>query len=378
MDMENVSKSDNNSVNLAGLLRNIGFKPSEIDMNLLSSAKATVIFKCAVISTICLIGFLGNVLTLIAIRTTPVLRTKSNRLIAALSAWELFLQGPIIACFTTYQILAYVVSSQPCKYRTVVAIITPIQKVPYYACATLFIAIALDRYIAVVYPLHYEGVVTERRMNYAIRATALFVVAIGVVQLLWLVNVNWSSCDLPYSLLMHFGFDFTFYLSVVSVMVLVYGRILLIALQQRKRINNHPVFRLAEPSSNGISATVPSIMITAQQSGSQTGKIKSTKSIKSEFKAARMTAAMISSYSISWLPYFIGRSLQLYGIRAQYTQNLVDVGSALLTASISLDWIIYGLMNRSFRKAFLKILCKRNKSVAKEKTIAERLGMSSG
>lgn len=374
MDVLMESVNCNTSVNLTRLQRNISNTPSAIDMNLLSSAKATVIFKCAVASTIGVIGFFGNVLTLTAIRTTSVLRTKSNRLIAALSAWELLLEGPIVMCFTTTQVLAYVVSNQPCRYRTVIAIITPIQKLPFYACHALFMAIALDRYIAVVYPLHYEAVVTETRMNYAIGACSLFAVAIGIVQLSWLLTVNWSSCDIPYSLLMHFVFDFGFYVSGILVMVLVYGRILLIALQHRRKIDCNPAYRLTGPiCGNPVTETST---ITAPQTQSQTGRTKST---KGEFKAARMTATVIGSYTICWLTFIIGRGLQLSGIRAQYAQNLVDVGSALGTASVSLDWVIYGMMNRSFRKAFLRILCKRNKSVIGEiQTTADRLGMSSG
>ena len=235
-----------------------------------------------------------------------------------------------------------------------------LQKITFYACNTLFVVIAVDLYIAIVYPLQYDTVVTEARINCANGTSSLVASAVGIVELLWLLNISWSSCNLPYSITMHYAFDLVFYIFGASLLVFVYGRIFLIALEHRRRIDQSPVLRPTVPS-GGISVIEQSsTMNTAQQTESQSGRTKST---KSQLRAARMTGIVIGSYSISWLPYFIGKGLQFSGNRAQYVQNLIDVGSALGTASVCLNWVIYGMTSRIFRKAFLRILCKRHKRV---------------
>ena len=94
-------------------------------------------------------------------------------------------------------------------------------------------------------------------------------------------------------------------------------------------------------------------MNTAQQTESQSGMTKST---KSQFKAARMTAIVIGSYSISFLAFHIGKGLKIAGNTAPYVKNLVDLGGGFGIAVSCLSWVIYPIMSRSFRKAFLRIL----------------------
>src|SRR5688572_21301596 len=79
-------------------------KSPQLDMAFLSSAKVTVILKCVIRMLDCICGTFGNILMLIAIKQTPRLWTKSNMLIAALAASDLFISGPQTIYFVTSQL----------------------------------------------------------------------------------------------------------------------------------------------------------------------------------------------------------------------------------------------------------------------------------
>lgn len=328
----------------------------QLDMDFLSSTKVTVILKCAIRMLDCICGTLGNVLMLTAIKRTPRLWTKSNMLIAALAASDLFISGPQTIYFVTSQLVAYVFSDRPCDYRTMLAIAIPIQEIPYCTSHSLLVGIAIDRYVAIVYPLHYETKLTEARVKLIVACSYVLGILVGIVHALWLIDMDWSSCDFPYSVALQFAMDFSMYVLVASVFVVVYGRVFLIAVHHRKEI---ALFH--KPGAVGH-------VREKQSAGTGTGIIDQEETgrrfKRKEFKAARMTGILICSFVLSWLPFHVGRGLQVSDNREQYTKNLLDIGSALGSTNVALQWIYYGIMSSDFKQAFLKILRYKGNLVA--------------
>src|SRR6218665_3035037 len=313
----------------------------------LSWDKVTMVVKCSTLLLFCLVGSFGNTLTLAAIRTTPRLWTKSNMLLASLVSNQLFMTTIQLPYFAIFNLYVYVFAEDPCFYRKVVAIFFPLSKIINHTIYGQFIIIAVDRYVAIVYPLHYETKITLTVIKCMIGGCFVYGLTMSCTFLSYLQYVDWSSCSGPYSAVMIAVIDCVAHFIVMMVTVLVYGRIFLIALKHRSKISN--IATSSQETSNPISdpASVPT--------GDKIEKPKFKKTLK-EFKAARMTAVLVCAYTLPLLPYEMGRIMQACGNTQPYTVKLLDVGQALGNFNGGFDWVIYGIMNRTFRQAFCRLL----------------------
>lgn len=311
----------------------------------LSSAQISVIVKCTLMLVVVVVGVFGNTLLFAAYRTTPGLWTKSNMLVAGLAVVEIIHSGPTLIYYVTYQLLIYVFYNDPCKYRTLVAIFTPLQRMSVKVINLTFIVIALDRYIAVVYPMHYETKITERKIKFAIGVCWIYGIALTCIFYCWLINANWSSCSSKYPTMLLVVVDLNDYSWASLVLIGVYGRILMIAIRQQNKISNEGIpiaiaLRNQHHSTKGINSETDIL----------------AKKKRKEFKATRMTAAIVCPYVIFWLPFHIGRALQASGIQQSYVTTMLDIGLALGSAIQAVDWIIYGAINKQFKQAFQRLL----------------------
>lgn len=173
----------------------------------------------------------------------------------------------------------------------------------------------------------------------------LFGLAVGGVFFSWFHFIDWSSCGMPYSTVMTAVIDGGMYVAITSVTIFVYARILTVAAKHRARLD----------------AEAPTIRPPASQGEMDT--TKQGKGQRKEFKAAKMTAVLVCAYTLPLLPYEIGRVLQATGNLSPYTFQLIDVGSAFGNLNTGFDWVIYGVMNKTFRRAFLKLLRLKTNSV---------------
>jgi len=58
------------------------------------------------------------------------------------------------------------------------------------------VVISVERYIAIVYPLHYETKFTDRRMKMAIAGAWAAGIIVGMTFALWLINADHRKCVL--------------------------------------------------------------------------------------------------------------------------------------------------------------------------------------
>ncbi|ELU11873.1 hypothetical protein CAPTEDRAFT_133781 [Capitella teleta] len=125
------------------------------------------------------------------------------------------------------------------------------------------LAVSLDRYIAIFFPLRYKGIMTSNVMTFSI------VVVWMVATLFWLfVGLFGDIQHYETNRALAMFVLFLFYAILVLVLIL-YGRIAVIAYRQNRKINDK-----ATTSPNGIS------------------------------RATRTLASIIGCYYIFWLPYF--------------------------------------------------------------------------
>lgn len=322
-----------------------------LTLNVMSAAKVTLIIKCTVLLAVAAIGAFGNTLTFFAIRTTPSLWTKSNMLIGNQVVANAYICGIQLPLFIVIQLYVYVFSQQPCSYQHLVAVIFAITKMGPHVCMFNLIPVAVDRYIAIVHPFFYEARVTETTIKIFIFAAWFYSVLVVAAFFVWFKYIDWSSCTVPYSVRMNAAFDTVVYLSVSVTMVFVYGTILRIAMAQRRKVR--AVERWQDSVADKVTRDPQSRRVNFGE-GEQARETSQRQ--RREFKAAWLTAALLFSVIVMWMPHHIARLLQASGNTQVYTQNLQDIGLALGLVNASTDWIIYGVMNTQFRNAFTRIL----------------------
>ena len=302
------------------------------DVRMDSLTKSTVIVKCVTLAVLIVFFSFGNVTVIYGIIRTPDLRNKSNTLIASLLMTDTAtaLSGIL---FIAYQVSVYVVSKNPCAYIVFIGIASAALKVFPHALNGCYIAISLDRFIAIVYPYFYQEWINASTIRIFIVGPWIFGGLISIIFFQYLRFVDWSGCLMPCSEFMQDLVDLTTYLLVSSIMILSYGKILVIAKQHHSKI------------------TATRDMV--KNPGSHPDPDSS------EFKAARMTAMILAAYLILWFPYRVGRCLHLAGRDNIYIQYLLSFGMPLGHFNSGLNWFIYGVYNKNFRQTLMKLLSKR-------------------
>jgi hypothetical protein len=87
--------------------------------------------------------------------------------------------------------------------------------------------------------------------------------------------------------------------------------------------------------------------------------------MKREFKAVRLTLAILSMFIILWLPHEIGRGMQLVGNTQSYVSYLVDIGASSGMFNSSFNWLLYAGVSRTYQKTFKRLLISGASTVAR-------------
>ena len=122
--------------------------------------RVTIIMFCTVFN----LG--GNGFTLITIRLTPRLWTKNNFILASMMVADV-ITGVVMICYVS-SLLVFYVFNNPCHYNVVITALLPLNKMSGYVSILHLILVSVERYIAIVYPLHYENKFTDRKLKWSI------------------------------------------------------------------------------------------------------------------------------------------------------------------------------------------------------------------
>ena len=201
------------------------------------------------------------------------------------------------------------------------------------------LAIALDRYFAVVSPLKYRRVATARRAIVVILLTWMLAFVIGMVPVFgWNLGhpknetfdcVFTDVIDLQY--MVYFNFLGSV-LPPLLIMLFVYIRI----------------FRVVRKQLAAISRTMVA-------SNDEMNRQLSALAVK-EGRAAKLLAIVIILFAVSWLPLHIINSLILYKVHVEYYVLLIAI--ILSHSNSAMNPIIYTLSNREFRRTFYRLIFK--------------------
>jgi len=347
-----------------------------------------VIVRVIILFTMAVCNLGGNGFTLMTIRLTPRLWTKTNFILSSMLVADI-----IFAVATFYYIpfmLIIYVFNNPCHYNVLITANTPIFKIVTYVSVYHLILVSIERYVAIAYPLKYETKFTDRTLKWAIAATWAVGILIGMTFMFWLINAGLRQCDLIPDHYQLVGDSFLVYLPVCTSMVFFYGKILAISWKQRKRINvlninpspRAPVQEMAittshamqssnigntqEPQDKPLGPTGPPItgpptmpaMNGATSAELAEQQLQKMKSRRREFRAVYLTAAIVGVFVILWFPYTLGRVLASAGYNPVIVNYLGFATGTIGSANFAFSWVIYAAVSKSYRRAYRQVMIR--------------------
>jgi G protein-coupled receptor 52 len=241
-----------------------------------------IIYHIAAMATIGVIILVGNMITLIAIWTFPELHTRTNMIIASLSLAD------ILVGLDTYLII-YKTVQPVCHSPLGQVILACAINFPFTNSENHLFTIATERYIAITYPLHYEQLLTPRRVKLFIAGTWVAALIFNLVAFLpWATINSHKDCEDNEIVPVYYVHSLTCLLYVLNTIALVvlYGKILVIARQHERRTG--PVQDIELTSS-------------AEAAGCNHGHTK----MKTQQKAAKMVTVILLAYLLTWTPFFL-------------------------------------------------------------------------
>jgi len=336
--------------------------------------------------TVCNLG--GNGFTLMTIRLTPRLWTKTNFILASMLVANIIF-GVATLYYIPFMVIIYIFNN-PCHYNVLITANAPIFKIVTYVSVYHLILVSIERYVAIAHPFKYETKFTDRTLKWAIAATWAAGIILGMTFVLWLINADLSKCDLipdHYQLV-----DlFLVYIPVCISMVFCYGKILAIWWKQRKRINvmnvapayEAPIQQMAastshsmqssnigntqEPQDKPLGPTGPPIngpptmqSMTSEATPTELAEQQRQKmnSRRREFRAVYLTAAIVGVFVILWFPYILGRVLASAGYNPIIVSYIYLATGTIGSANFAFSWVIYAAVSKSYRRAYRQVMIR--------------------
>jgi len=162
--------------------------------NLTGLTSTTIFVRVAILLFEAIFNLGGNGFTLITIRLTPRLWTKTNFMLASMMVAD-FITGVSTFWYVPLILVVYAFNN-PCHYNVQIAAVTMFMKTTAYVSIYHLILVSVERYIAIVYPLHYETKFTDRTLKWGIFTAWATGILVSLTYALWLINPDLRKCDL--------------------------------------------------------------------------------------------------------------------------------------------------------------------------------------
>lgn len=305
----------------------------------------TICFEASALGVIIFAAVIGNTLILASLCRFSCLHTKTNAFVLNLAIADLFL-AVFAMPFTLVSSIKYewIFGNAMCQ------ILGVLNSVFCEASIMTLTFVSLERFIAIVYPLKYEALITPKRVKFVIAfiwlqallcASSTFIFAkFTYLKFEFICTVDWAH-SIAYTL----AFTIVFLYVPFLVTAVLYCVILQTAIKQRRRIE---VIKVGE--------------ITTAEPGSQRSAkngLNGAKKTAKEHKATVMIAIVVGTFFICWFPHSIG-VFCLLDPKCNFNDSFYVLTTWLAMLNSVMNSLIYGLMNRSFRRAFKSVLlCER-------------------
>ena len=300
---------------------------------------------------IMLMATIGNSLVCYVIHYTRSLhKLKTNHFIASLAVSDLMIGIFLvpIRIYSTARTGGFCLSRFLCHFYMTM------DNICFVASITNLLVITTDRYIAIDWPYMYQDIMTRKRCRIAIIVVWVYAVIMG-----GLANVKWEEQpgDIPDDICwtqnkgyITFVFTTVFYIPAI-IMGIAQGRMLLIALQHSKDIVSAiPMQDLSKEPSND----------EGDSSKAQVKMFSRIKKVLKEYRAVKMVMVVYGTFVACWIPVSVIALFHVWcPTCAKLKQwHIVVFVEFLPILNSTMNFFIYSVMNREFRKAFRRMFRK--------------------
>ena len=287
---------------------------------------------------------MGNFITVIVLTRNRRLRCRKNALVGSLAVSDLCVGINHVIYMTLYCL------SNPTK-KWNIGFILFITNLSISLLHMVFIG--LERFIAVVKPLHFRSLVSNK-----VTIVIVFICwAIPIATLFPVYVMNMKDPHVDNGLYIgdriHFIITIVSYIFILMTFNVFYNVIYFIAKAETKKIQQ---FRLDFPIQESVSATT-----SETQEQNPTSAMNNVKQHhRTVLKGYRMAMVIKVSYLFLSLPITIHASLIMYGLTPTFTTAVFEViGQDLVLFNSAVNILLYAFINTEFRAAFMNIFCNK-------------------
>ncbi|XP_039269698.1 melatonin receptor type 1B-like isoform X2 [Styela clava] len=316
------------------------------------------IFHLVFLLLVCLVGTIGNIMTIVAVRIERKLRESlSNMFVINLALADLVVCSIVVPMMISHDAHAEIL---PGPYLCYIMVI--ISGIACHTAAATMTGIAVTRYVAASRATRYHDIITKGRVFVAIIVVWLFA-ALNTTPIL-LAWLEVDSLDLNNYVCVCFDGTFALYYTLGPVIighflphaitVFCYYRIMRAMRKSRKRVTSSSVGTLTSVSgADKDKEKRKSTTLNSETEGESQTTLSVSNWSKHEVQLLKTSMWIIGFFSFCWIPYGILVILQdLAPIELKKTFG------SLCLLSFSLNPVIYGLLSKSFRQAYKRIIVK--------------------
>ena len=293
----------------------------KLHRDLKSRGTSLLVIETLVMFLTAAIAFFGNLLTLVVVLRSPRLRTIPNKFVISLAISDILMAIPAIPLTTAVLVKSeWPFDRATCQFQGYFGITLA------FASSETLALMSLNRYYRIVKPNHYRRIFTTRRTSFMIIAA-------------WLVA---SLVQLPY---VAAGHRYSFHPGKIfcnqdgkepfsTILVSIFGGIPLSIIS----FCSFKVFR-------------------AVRVHTKTNFRDSTRVNVEEIKVSRILLAMVLAYMLCSAPVIVIEAIDFLRHGSYLPRQVYLFYTVVATLSSSINPIIYGAMNRTFRQEYKLLLC---------------------
>ncbi|KAK3094208.1 hypothetical protein FSP39_025460 [Pinctada imbricata] len=292
----------------------------------------------------------GNSLVLISLnRFRFRFRKTTNLFIGSLSAADCTVASVTLPLYAAF----YFRGEQLSKYKYLCLIKYSSVICTMGASLLSLLAIACDRYIAIIHPLRYPALMTRKRAKVIIALIWIYEILVLVIPLGWNHYDDRSNlCDFFVVLPLGFSITNAFVLIFVCLLIcfLLYVRIFIVARAHRRKISERR-------SQNDV---------------------LSQRQFEKDTRSAKTMAVVLFLFFVFWVPFMLAGPLKYLKLEKSIIEFVKNITLLIAMTNSAINPIIYCWMRDDFRLAFKIIMPCFRQDVMPDSSAENSVGNGGG